>query len=534
MKVSSSRKIEIAGHAYIGGAEKPVTMLVGDGKILSIAGGISPTADPDTTHIALDDCDVIFPGLVNLHTHTDYNVLPIWGSGVKWSSRHQWRHNTDYMKWVADFDKYIKDGWAANPLTVRHLMQIQKKAAKSPADIQAFVATHMTEIQRVLAVVTEMQAVAGGTTTIQETYNLDGEDPTKRLFIIRNTGDVGDLGVTPPQLINSVVDLYQPDPQPTGAANEDTSTWRVKAYGTKVQELQKGMTNAGEPFYSTIAHIAEGRTGYLIQGCDPYSRNEFKQLMNDLGSVSNLKNANLLLVHANGCNWDNDDTISFLSENNIGVVWSPFSNLLLYGDTLPIGKLLEAGLRVCLGSDWAPSGSKHLFDEMKLAKCFLDSRGISIPEKKLFDMVSSVPAKCLGGLQIGEVAAGNYADLFVFRKKDPGVSAVESMLTQDDDSIQFTMVNGRIAYGQNGLFQNILQVDAEPIPSSEGPSTAGRSLSLNSNLGIQLATSLPKLDSIFSTYARNVLKDPSVQRPKMLSTDDAVYKERVRQMENSF
>ena len=58
-----------------------------------------------------------------------------------------------------------------------------------------------------------------------------------------------------------------------------------------------------------------------------------------------------------------------------GMVWSPLSNLLLYGDTADVSAAKAAGLSIALGSDWSPSGSKNLLGELKIARIVSDHLG---------------------------------------------------------------------------------------------------------------------------------------------------------------
>ena len=60
------------------------------------------------------------------------------------------------------------------------------------------------------------------------------------------------------------------------------------------------------------------------------------------------------------------------------MVWSPMSNLLLYGGTADIAAALAAGVRIGIGSDWSPSGSKNLLGELKVAWLLL-SRSVDWP-----------------------------------------------------------------------------------------------------------------------------------------------------------
>jgi len=56
-----------------------------------------------------------------------------------------------------------------------------------------------------------------------------------------------------------------------------------------------------------------------------------------------------------------------LARHGGSIVWSPLSNLLLYGATARIDAARQAGVRIGLGSDWSPSGSKNLLGELKVA-----------------------------------------------------------------------------------------------------------------------------------------------------------------------
>ena len=49
------------------------------------------------------------------------------------------------------------------------------------------------------------------------------------------------------------------------------------------------------------------------------------------------------------------------------LVWSPLSNLLLYGHTTNVYDALAKGVTVSLSTDWTPSGSNTLLDELKVA-----------------------------------------------------------------------------------------------------------------------------------------------------------------------
>ena len=78
-----------------------------------------------------------------------------------------------------------------------------------------------------------------------------------------------------------------------------------------------------------------------------------------------------------------------------GVVWSPLSNLVLYAQTTLIDDVRARGVRVCLGSDWGPSGTKNLLGEMKVARIAADQFGYAITDADIVEMVTSNPGMLL-------------------------------------------------------------------------------------------------------------------------------------------
>src|SRR5262249_45723345 len=59
---------------------------------------------------------------------------------------------------------------------------------------------------------------------------------------------------------------------------------------------------------------------------------------------------------------------AIMATRGASMVWSPFSNLLLYGGTAKVSEARAAGVAIGLGADWSPSNSKNLFGELKVAQ----------------------------------------------------------------------------------------------------------------------------------------------------------------------
>jgi 5-methylthioadenosine/S-adenosylhomocysteine deaminase len=123
------------------------------------------------------------------------------------------------------------------------------------------------------------------------------------------------------------------------------------------------------------------------------------------------------------------DDFGVLAEHGGSMVWSPLSNLLLYGQTADVGAAREAGVRIALGSDWSPSGSKSLLGELKVARIVAAEQNVGLSDRELLAMATREPAKILkwdGAL--GSIAAGKRADLTVLygRSTDPYANLLEA------------------------------------------------------------------------------------------------------------
>jgi 5-methylthioadenosine/S-adenosylhomocysteine deaminase len=136
-----------------------------------------------------------------------------------------------------------------------------------------------------------------------------------------------------------------------------------------------------------------------------------------------------------------------LQEGGAKLVWSPQSNLRLYGVTTKAAEALGLGMLVGLGADWLPSGSTSLLAEMKVARRSLLEQGLVLSSKKLVDMVTRDAAEIAGlSDKLGKLADGRPADLVVFERRfqDPWENVVEA----DPSWVDLVMIDGDLAYGR--------------------------------------------------------------------------------------
>lgn len=150
------------------------------------------------------------------------------------------------------------------------------------------------------------------------------------------------------------------------------------------------------------------------------------------------------------------------------LVWSPFSNLWLYGATTDVRAAREAGIRVCLGADWSPSGSKSLLGELKVADLYnrerLDS---AFSAEELCRMATSNPADALGwDDKLGRLKAGLHADFVAIAQR--GGDPYRALIEATEGDVQLVAINGYGMYGADGLMAAIDAVNPERIRVGPG------------------------------------------------------------------
>ena len=251
---------------------------------------------------SLENPCYVFPGLVDIHNHIDYNMMPIWERPVEqpWDNRHEWRNCTQYTDDIKDLYNYIFKHWNDN------CKSSHKKNEYASIVIQFL---------------SELQAIAGGTTTLQESteisYSKNGKpySHSAEHILLRSTGVSEDMGLTQKQKINSIIDFYKPDTDKIKKAYKesgipedkyfhppiDTKTWefaepKVDHLNEYINFLNKNsVQDIKENTGGYLVHLAEGRAGNLRsgkglgQGMDAYSRKEFNSLKEKI-SIVKLRN----------------------------------------------------------------------------------------------------------------------------------------------------------------------------------------------------------------------------------------------------
>ena len=262
----------------------------------------------------------------------------------------------------------------------------------------------------------EVKALLSGVTTIQ------GTAPNNTCFrpLIRNAENQNQLGLPASHIRTFILDI---------SSFKGSMDWSV----TK----------------SFAVHIAEGIRG------DPPSKQEFTILKS-----KGLLASGTAIIH--GAAFEAPE-FQQMAATGAKLIWSPRSNLALYGQTTNIPLARQAGVEVSLGVDWNPTGSDHIFDELRTAaEVNADEFDGAIPDAEWIKMITVNPARALAlDAQVGRLAPGLKADITVLRAQ--GADPTKSLLQAHLQDVQLVWVGGNLLYGNRPILDKVKPGQCEAL-----------------------------------------------------------------------
>ncbi len=213
------------------------------------------------------------------------------------------------------------------------------------------------------------------------------------------------------------------------SASNVTDTLDASDGASTTSELASGALDAA------LYHVAEGKDGSVRDEVDH---------MFDIGMVG----PGQYYVHSA------DATTSQLAQmaaDGTGLIWSPRSNLALYGTTTPVEIATALGVPWAIGTDWTPSGSMAPVQELACAADWLAAKGSPLSDVELWEKSTTDAARAVGADGVlGQLAAGMQADISVFTwDRTPYRKIIEAQVTD----VRLVVVAGQARYGLTDLVQ---------------------------------------------------------------------------------
>ena len=140
-----------------------------------------------------------------------------------------------------------------------------------------------------------------------------------------------------------------------------------------------------------------------------------------------------------------------MAAHGVNLIWSPRSNLELYGSTADVAAAKTAHVKIALAPDWSPTGSDGLLAELKFAAAWNDTQTPHLfTDRELVAMATSTPADMIGASdRLGALEPGHDADILVIKpegdvkKHDAYWTLTHATAAQ----VMLVMVGGEPLYG---------------------------------------------------------------------------------------
>jgi 5-methylthioadenosine/S-adenosylhomocysteine deaminase len=337
----------------------------------------------------------LFPGLIELHNHLSYNALPLWSPVPKlFQHRGQWPGHPDYRKLIS------------GPMTV---VGEYRDAHGTPSLLAPLVRY------------VECKCLLGGVTTSQGIM-LSSNAGVQRFYrgIVRNVERTDDP------------DLFEAQGRIPDVDAKDAGSFLARLEKKKDKDR------------CFLLHLSEGIT--KSGQADSVARRHFLAL--HVAPNQWAINERFAAIHAAGLL---PEDFEVLAQYGSAMVWSPLSNLLLYGATAHVDAAKRAGVRIGLGSDWSPSGSKNLLGELKVAWVYSQHMlGGGFSARDVVAMATRDAAAILKWHKaLGTLEPSKRADVVVIAGKvgDP----YEALIQAKETAIGLVLINGVARYGMPEL-----------------------------------------------------------------------------------
>lgn len=209
-------------------------------------------------------------------------------------------------------------------------------------------------------------------------------------------------------------------------------------------DYSPGRTTGGE-----VSQLA-GYLPHISEGIDVEAHNEFLCTSID-GDQYDIIREQTGIIHAVALN---PADAALIQKDRAKIVWSPRSNVDLYGNTAQAVMLDLAGVVISLGTDWVPSGSMNMLRELRCAddwnKTYFDKH---FTDADLWRMATINGALAIGASHaIGMLKSGYLADIAVYDGKTS--KDHRAVLDAGVEDVALVMRGGKAMYGDDALVKD--------------------------------------------------------------------------------
>lgn len=211
------------------------------------------------------------------------------------------------------------------------------------------------------------------------------------------------------------------------------------------------------PALSTVTK-AIAYVPHVAEGVNQEARNEYLCLSGQQQGGVDATQANTAFIHSVGLNASD---ILDMAKGGTAAIWSPRSNISLYGFTAQVVLMHRLGVRIALGTDWTISGSMNMLRELACAD-YLNRTHFHghFTDQQLFQMATNNAAASAGLADIiGQLKEGYVADLAIF----DGASHTDyaAVIRAAAEDVVLVMRGGEALYGDDALVAALAAQDGK-------------------------------------------------------------------------
>ncbi len=392
-----------SGSVYEHGA-----IAVDDGLILAVGPADEITAEYKATETLAGENRVVMPGLINGHSHAAMTLL----------------------RGVAD-DLALMD-WLNNYIF--------------PAEVE-FVDSEFVRIGTELAC---WEMIRGGTTTFVDMY-----------YFPDTVAEVVDSCGMRAMVSETVIDQRSPDAENAAdSINKGIGfieRWKGKnSRITPIFGPHANYTLNAEQLKAVRAAAIENGVGISIHMSESpfelqYSKDTFGKTSVEFFDSIGFFDGPTIVAHMV---WPTDAEISILADRKVGVIHNPTSNMKIASGIAPVTKMLQAGVRVGLGTDGAASNNDlDMWEEMRLAALLqkVDTMDPTVMSAStVLTMATRGGAVAIGlGDTIGSIEVGKRADIIQVAFDDvhhvPTYDVISHLVyVTDEQDVASVVVDGKV------------------------------------------------------------------------------------------
>jgi len=189
---------------------------------------------------------------------------------------------------------------------------------------------------------------------------------------------------------------------------------------------------------------------HVAEGINEYAHNELECLSGHGYQSVNVEASNSSFIHGIASNPKNTQQAVAA---DMTFIWSPRSNISLYGNTAQVLMYDNMGLRLALSSDWTPSGSINMQRELTCASEFNQNYlNNYFTQQHLWEMVTLNAARALGvDDQVGKIEKGYWADIAIYTRSRVGTSFYDPIIKGGVQDVTLVLRAGTPLYGQENV-----------------------------------------------------------------------------------